>query len=65
MRARDWAGCVLADGGIAVFLAGSSAGLALQFAGAGVAVAGMVVLGRYSMGGRMPPRPGALHSRKR
>ena len=35
-------------------LAGSAAGLALQFAGAGVAVAGIIVLGRYSMGGRVP-----------
>jgi drug/metabolite transporter (DMT)-like permease len=34
-------------------LAGSAAGLALQFAGAGVAVAGIIVLGRYSMGGRV------------
>lgn len=42
-------------------LAGSTAGLALQFAGAGVAVAGIIVLGRYSMGGRVPgtrPSPG-------
>ena len=34
-------------------LAGSAAGLALQFAGAGVAVAGIIVLGRYSMGGQV------------
>jgi drug/metabolite transporter (DMT)-like permease len=39
-------------------LAHSAAGLALQFAGASVAVAGIVVLGRYSMGTRVPARPG-------
>ena len=36
----------------------SAAGLVLQFAGASVAVAGIIVLGRYSMGTRVPARPG-------
>jgi drug/metabolite transporter (DMT)-like permease len=35
-------------------LAHSAAGLALQFAGASVAVAGIILLGRYSMGARVP-----------
>ena len=39
-------------------LAHSAAGLVLQFAGASVAVAGIIVLGRYSMGTRAPARPG-------
>jgi drug/metabolite transporter (DMT)-like permease len=38
-------------------LASSSAGLVLQLAGAGVAVAGIILLGRYSMGTRVPARP--------
>src|SRR5207248_1539721 len=38
-------------------LAHSAAGLVLQFAGASVAVAGIIVLGRYSMGTRVPARP--------
>lgn len=46
-------------------LAHSAAGLALQFAGASVAVAGIILLGRYAMGTRAPARPGTLNSPKR